>query len=150
MESKNAFRRFPSIKINGHDKDAVIDCNAICSQISLLCQRNTKTIIVIECYPGVNQTELKSLFSPLKINSFIHSDDLALPPAEIDAQIKHDLTEDPVFGIMTTRRLEEFFPTKKLEATISFFKKKYFFFFKKKILFFKKKKKNIFFFFFKK
>ncbi len=119
MESKNAFRRFPSIKINGHDKDAVIDCNAICSQISLLCQRNTKTIIVIECYPGVNQTELKSLFSPLKINSFIHSDDLALPPAEIDAQIKHDLTEDPVFGIMTTRRLEEFFPTKNLEKARS-------------------------------
>jgi len=115
MDSKNAFRRFPSIQINGYDNAVATDCNAICSQISILCQNNAKTVIVAECYPGVDQNELKRLFSPLKINTFIHSDDLALPPAEIDAKIKRELTDDPVFGIMTTHQLEEFYPIENLE-----------------------------------
>lgn len=116
MNTKKTFRRFPSIKIDGHDNAVVTDCTAICSQISMLCQKCVKTVIVAECYPGVDQEELKILFSPLEINAFIHSDDLALPPAEIDAQIKRELTDDPVFGIMTTRRLEEFYPAENLEG----------------------------------
>lgn len=115
MDTKNTFRRFPSIKIDGYDNAVVTDCNSICSQISMLCTKNIKTVIVVECYPGIDQNKLRMLFSELKINTFIYSDDLALPPAEIDAQVKRELTNDPVFGIMTTYRLEEFYPIENLE-----------------------------------
>lgn len=115
MDTQNTFRRFPSIKIDGYDNAVVTDCNSICSQISMLCTKNIKTVIVVECYPGIDQNELRMLFSELKINTFIYSDDLALPPAEIDAQVKRELTNDPVFGIMTTYRLEEFYPIENLE-----------------------------------
>ena len=63
MDTKNTFRRFPSIKIDGYDNAVVTDCNSICSQISMLCTKNIKTVIVVECYPGIDQNELRMLFS---------------------------------------------------------------------------------------
>ncbi len=114
MNANNSFRRFPSIKITGHD-NAATDCGAICSRISSLCGERAKTVIVAECYPGVEQDELKALFDPLNVGTFIHSDDLAMPPADIDAMIARELTDDPVFGIMTTWRLEDFYSAENLE-----------------------------------
>lgn len=115
MNDTSAYRRFPSIAIDGYDSTVVMDSSAIGSHLSQLCQERPKTVLVAECYPGVAQDELLELFSPLKCSAVIHSDDLALPPAELDAQIARDLTGDPVFGIMTTRRLEEFYPEEHLE-----------------------------------
>lgn len=119
MKATTSFRRFPSIKITGHDNAAAADSSAIQSRLLKLCKDRTKTVIVTECYPGVDQEELLQLFSPLEINIVVHSDDLALPPAEIDAQIDREITKDPVFGIMTTRRLEEFYPVENLDKVRS-------------------------------
>jgi len=119
MKATTTFRRFPFIKITGHDNAAAADSSAIQSRLLQLCKDRTKTVIVAECYPGVDQDELRQLFSPLEINIAVHSDDLALPPAEIDAQIEREITKDPVFGIMTTRRLEEFYPVENLDKARS-------------------------------
>ena len=116
MHNDHHFRRFPTIKINGYDHAAATDQDAILQHLRQLCQNRKQTVIVAECYPGVDQSELTALFSPLEPAECICSDDLALPPEEIDALIQRDLTEDdPVFGIMTARRLEEFFPAENLE-----------------------------------
>lgn len=114
MKSTTTFHHFPSVKITGHDNAAAADISAIQSRLLHLCKNRPKTVIVAECYPGVDQDELLHLFSPLEINIAVHSDNLALPPAEIDAQIEREITKDPVFGIMTTRRLEEFYPVENL------------------------------------
>ncbi len=45
MNTKKTFRRFPSIKIDGHDNAVVTDCTAICSQISMLCQNVSKLLL---------------------------------------------------------------------------------------------------------
>ncbi len=34
----------------------------------------------------------------------LHSDDLFLPPEQMDTLWKRNMTDDPVFGIMTNRR----------------------------------------------
>lgn len=115
MGSTNTFRRFPSIRIYGYDNAAATDCSSIRARLSSCCRNREKTVIVAECYPGVNQDELRSLLVLSQADTVIHSDDLALPPEEIDARIKRDLTDDPVFGIMTTMRLEEFYPLENLE-----------------------------------
>jgi len=119
MQPKYPFRRFPTIPVTGHDHAAATDCGSIREQLAHLRGGREKTVIVAECYPGVDQEELRALLSLPNLNILIHSDDLALPPEEIDAQIARDLTEDPVFGIMTTRRLEEFFPSENLELARS-------------------------------
>lgn len=117
MNSKHSFRRFPAVKIRGYETSAADDRDVILQRLSQLCRCRTKTVIVAECYPGTAQSELAELFSRLNLTDCIHSDDLALSPEEIDAQIERDLTDDdPVFGIMTTRRLEDFFPEKSLAA----------------------------------
>lgn len=109
------YRRFPTIPITGQESAAVSGGDAICGRLRQVC-RGEKTVLVAECYPGVDQEELLALLAPLKPALVLHSDDLALPPEQIDAQIARDLTEDPVFGILTTRRLEEFFPAGALVA----------------------------------
>lgn len=116
MKSKYAYCLFPSVKIAGYDNAVAPDPHSIREQLSSLCKEREKTVITAECYPGVDQDELLALLAPLEPDMVIHSDDLALPPEEIDACISRDLTEDPVFGIMTTRRLEDFFPSEHLET----------------------------------
>lgn len=116
MQNNHPFRRYPTIPIEGYSRSAVGGRSAIVSQLRLLCQNRKRTVIVAECYPGVDQDELRELFAPLEPAEVIHSDDLALPPAEIDILIQRDLTDDPVFGILTAKRLDEFFPAKNLEA----------------------------------
>lgn len=113
------YRKFPKIYIEGFPNEAVSGQDSVRQQIAKLCEGRQKTILVIECYPGVNQQELLEMLTPLKMCEIIHSDDLALTPTQIDSQIDRDLTDDPVFGIMTTRRLEEFFPKENLECVDS-------------------------------
>ena len=110
------YRQFPVIEVKGFPDAARMGAQAIREQAAALCRRRDRTVITVECYPGVEQEELLAIMEPLGLAEVIHSDGLALPPEEIDAAIARDLTEDPVFGIMTTRRLEEFFPAENLEA----------------------------------
>ena len=109
------YRQFPTVSIAGYPDAAAAGTEAVRERIAALCRRE-KTVLVAECYPGANQEELLALLSPLGLAEVVRSDALALPPEEIDAAVAHDLTEDPVFGILTARRLEEFFPAGNLEA----------------------------------
>ena len=113
------YRQFPTIPVTGHDGAVAPGKGAIQARLSSLIhptEDNGRIVIIAEAYPGVDQEELYALFSPLEPAAAIHSDDLALAPEDIDAQIRRDLTDDPVFAVMTTRRLEEFLPPENLEA----------------------------------
>lgn len=74
-----------------------------------------KTILTVECYPGTDQEELLRGLSPLRARLVIHSDDLAFEASRMDALLEQDLLpDDPVFGIMTVRKLADFFYPEKL------------------------------------
>ena len=74
-----------------------------------------KRVLTVECYPGVDQQELLEGLTGLEPVLVIHSDDLAFEPEKLDAALEQDLLpNDPVFGIMTTRRLKDFFYEDKL------------------------------------
>ena len=76
-----------------------------------------KRVITVECYPGVDQDELLAGLAALDPALVIHSDDLAFEPEKLDAALDADLLPgDPVFGIMTVRRLGDFFYPHKIEA----------------------------------
>ena len=104
------YRQFPTIPISGYLGASAAGAESIRERVAAMCRGRKKMVITAECYPGVDQSEVLALFSPLGLAGVIHSDGLALPPDEIDKVIARDLTGDPVFGIFTTRRLEEFFP----------------------------------------
>lgn len=74
-----------------------------------------KRVLTVECYPGVDQQELLEGLTGLEPVLVIHSDDLAFEPEKLDAALEQDLLpNDPVFGIMTARRLKDFFYEDKL------------------------------------
>ena len=66
--------------------------------------------------PGVNQAEVLDLVQPLGFDTVIHADDCALDPEQLDAALERDLTDDRVFGILTVRKLADFFLPDRLEA----------------------------------
>ena len=110
------YRQFPTIPVTGYWGSAAAGAESIRERVEALCQGRKKTVISVECYPGVDQSEVLALFSLPGLAGVIHSDSLALPPDEVDAAIVRDLTDDPVFGTFTTRRLEEFFPEERLAS----------------------------------
>lgn len=75
-----------------------------------------QSVLVVECYPGTDQEELLQGLMPLQFDWIIHSDDFAFEAEKIDAYLEKDMTSDRVFGIMTNRKLEDFFYKEKLDA----------------------------------
>lgn len=109
------YRRFPVIPVSAPDGAAASGQDGICALLESGIKPG-KTVLVAEAYPGVDQEALAALLSALHPVLTIHSDDLAISAEELDNIIHRELTEDPVFGIMTTYRMEDFFPRERLAA----------------------------------
>lgn len=112
QNSAYPYRRFPTIAVPA--ADAVRGTEAVQQRLQALCSAPKKRIVTVECYPGVDQAEILSLFPAAAL--VIHADELAIEPAALDALIEHELGDDPVFGIMTTWRLRDFYPAEALQA----------------------------------
>ncbi len=72
-------------------------------------------VTVVACYPGVDAEQIRQALEPLGWDAVVCSDDCAMAPADLDALLQEDLTEDPVFGRMTQRRLQDVFIPQRLE-----------------------------------
>ena len=107
------YRRFPTIQVGAADH-AARGTDAVKQELHALCAGSSKTVVTVECYPGTDQAEILALFPHAEL--VIHADDLAILPAELDAKIEHELTDDPVFGIMTTWQMKDFYPEEALCA----------------------------------
>ena len=107
------YRRFPTIQAGAADH-AARGTDAVKQELHALCAGSSKTVVTVECYPGTDQAEILALFPHAEL--IIHADDLAIQPAELDAKIEHELTDDPVFGIMTTWQMKNFYPEEALCA----------------------------------
>lgn len=113
QKSLYPYRRFPTIQAEPSPL-AVRGTDAVQKQLQALCSGHKKQIVTVECYPETDQEEIFNLFPQAAL--VIHADDLAISPAALDAKIGHELTDDPVFGIMTTWRLRDFYPAEALQA----------------------------------
>jgi mannose-6-phosphate isomerase class I len=73
---------------------------------------------VVECYPGVFLEELRrELAAGLRDAEFLLTTSLFRPAAEIDRIVEPWLGDDPVFGMMNTIEMEDFFePARLAEA----------------------------------
>ena len=105
----------PVLPISPHEDGACRGAEPCRAALSAALAGRERVTIVLECYPGVDQSEALELLSPLGFDTVIHADGCALPPEELDAALERDLTDDRVFGIMTVRRLEDFYPPERLE-----------------------------------
>lgn len=66
--------------------------------------------LCVECYPGVFVRDVcRQLTSLLKPSFVVSTEDLLLPPSELERRFAPILTDDPVFGIMNGIEIEDFF-----------------------------------------
>ena len=106
---------FPRVDVCCPDARVYEGAGAIARALGDACGTG-KCVLSIECYPGVDQQELLNGLAALHPALVIHSDDLAFEPEKLDAALERDLLpQDPVFGIMTVRRLRDFFYEAKIE-----------------------------------
>lgn len=106
---------FPRVDVCCPDARMYEGAGAIARALGDACVTG-KCVLSIECYPGVDQQELLDGLAALHPALVIHSDDLAFEPEKLDAALERDLLpQDPVFGIMTVRRLRDFFYEAKIE-----------------------------------
>lgn len=72
-------------------------------------------ILVVECYPGVDEKEIRNVFEAAFPDALcIHSKEGMLEEEELNALLKEDVTEDELFGYMTRRNIDCYFDPQKV------------------------------------
>lgn len=117
LEKTSGYRQHPTIEVDCPGAVVSQGFDEILPQLRQALVGGKK-VLSVECYPGVDQEELLQGLMGLQPALVIHSDDLAFQPEKMDALLEQDLLpDDPVFGIMTVRKLMDFFyPDKIREA----------------------------------
>ena len=114
---KSSYDKYPKVKINGFAGHCQSGWNNITLQLKQNISENRRHVIVIETYPGVNDTEiLQAIREELKPDSLIIASDAWLSPEEIDALAYPDVTDDRIFGYMTRLTIDRFFEPEKLDG----------------------------------
>ena len=88
---------------------------AIAKKILAACEKE-KTIVVLEAYPGVDRADLFALADALSPVCLIDADSCALSKEKLADTWKEELTDDRVFGKMTTAKLSDYYESDAIEA----------------------------------
>lgn len=113
---KTNFDKFPSIPVEGHD--CTTGWESIREKIGLHAKTgNEKTVIVIECYHGADAAEISEAISGMEgVVAVIDANRALLPQAQIAEMVYPYVTDDPVFGYITSLQLADFFDKEKMAA----------------------------------
>ena len=110
---KSNYDKFPSVAVPGAENACVQGWVAIADRLrQAIANRNQpKVILVVECYTGVDETQvLAELQARLKPALVVDVRDALLPPARVDVLVAPFLGgNDPVFGFLSGIKLSEFF-----------------------------------------
>lgn len=111
------FEKHPALKIKGHS------CYTSWKEIGNIILQRTgeinkgKKIIAVECYHGVNTDELIEGLKQNAVCNLVINANTALKDEEIINHLVYPfVTDDPVFGYITTLQLQDFFSAEKVQA----------------------------------
>lgn len=113
----NNYDKYPEVTVKGFDKASWEGYDNILKEIknSLSAFKKEKTILVLDFYPGVREEEVLKAFSKLNPALTIKAESCTYSEDIINSLIKDNLTEDRVFGVLTTKKLQDFFIQEKIE-----------------------------------
>lgn len=114
---KTQYNKYPIHSFCDSNKQAKTGWNEILEQIKLERSKKDKYILVMECYPGVDEAELCKHLQTLDITLMISSISCAMSSVEIDDLLAPILTEDRVFGKMDEHTLIDYFVMEKIQQT---------------------------------
>ncbi|AJZ88131.1 class I mannose-6-phosphate isomerase [Cedecea neteri] len=110
-----AYNKFPEVRVAGYAGHAWQGWESIARKVKSTFSQSGKTVLVIDCYPGVRLDELRQRF----IDELCPARTINVEEARHSEQHLHDLlagnlTDDRVFGVLSCHQLIEFFDTEKL------------------------------------
>ncbi|GGH88996.1 mannose-6-phosphate isomerase class I [Pullulanibacillus pueri] len=113
-----SYEKYPEILISNAENTAWKGYPDIVDEllVSVKSLQKEKTVVMIDCYPGVRYEEIeRNIIAPMKPTMTLFSDDLTYPTETIDKLIEPNLTDDRVFGVLSTRTLNDFFDPASLD-----------------------------------
>ncbi len=120
MMSVSNYDRFPALAIPQCHQACVAGWDAIAHRLATAIQQRTrhKTILAIECYPGVDEAAIVAELAPrLHATRVIHMADALRSPEQIEDLVRPYLGgDDPVFGRLCPLTLADFFQGDRLES----------------------------------
>ncbi len=106
---KTNYDRYPYVRISPHAHDCETGWDAILRRIESLVG-DKSSVVCIECYPGVFDEDIRRAVNE-HFPSAVVTDAASFQkaPTLIEALVARDLTNDPVFGVLTHLELRDFF-----------------------------------------
>ena len=109
MKTSN-YDKSPCTMVTGFEGEVFAGYDEIIRELKEKCKGRMRTVITVDCYPGVRLQEIINHFREgLSPTEVIISDECSLTGEQITHMIERELTDDRVFGILSCRVLEEFF-----------------------------------------
>lgn len=107
------YDKLPTRTVTGGEGAACSGAQAAASALKKALSDRKDAVLTVDCYPGVDVPALKACLSALD-GTFFYSEDCAVPSGVLDARLEKVLTDDRVFGHMTTASLSDAFLPEKL------------------------------------
>ena len=114
MRRKSNYDKFPIISVGASGSASWENWPEILDRLRA-CANATKSVICIECYPGVLELALKGILEQgLQPAEVIMTAGLLKCSSSIEQMVGDVLGDDPVFGRMNRIQIEDFFDVRKL------------------------------------
>lgn len=109
------YDKYPKKKISLPGEKAFAGWGNIADQLALKSQGTEKTIITVECYPGARVQEIVGGLKKLAPSLVLFAEDFLISEQELTDKWQYNLTDDRVFGRMTTAELSDYYPKESIE-----------------------------------
>lgn len=117
-EQKRNYEKNPVIEMKGMEKEAFQSYENILEELKSKIEslNKKKIVMVLDYYHGVDEKEVyENLVSKAGAVKLINIADYKLSEKYLSDELKREITEDRVFGVLSVRTIEEFFDMKKIE-----------------------------------
>ena len=117
-EQKRNYEKNPVIEMKGLEKEAFQSYENILNELKRKKDslNKKKTVMILDYYHGVDKKEVyENLISKTGADRLINIEDYKFSEEYLSDELKREITEDRVFGVLSVRTIEEFFDMKKIE-----------------------------------
>ena len=111
------YDKYPFIRINNYDDQAFQGYSSLVKEIKARIQslETSDACLVIDFYHGTRTRELLDNFIlPLQPDLLLCCEDAKLSEEVLKEELKHEVGNDRVFGVLSTRTMQEFYDQSKL------------------------------------
>lgn len=113
------FDKYPSVQVTQNNNDCIIGWNNIGAAINDAISKKgqNRVVVAIDCYQGVLHQEIETaLRKEIRHDVFVKSTDAFKTSKAISEMVYPNVTDDQIFGFMTTLTIDKYFDETKLSA----------------------------------